>query len=84
MVICEVVILGPSMNNVSVIYILVEAASSSVSPATAAMDPNYCSNHSLAQSMVSDRVKYYPSSSYSLSGSRRRCPDLLLLHTISD
>lgn len=72
------------MSNVNVIYILVETASSSVSPVTATMDPNYCSNHFLAERAVSDRVKYYPSSSYSLSGSRRRCPDLPLLHTISD
>lgn len=84
MVICELVTLGSNMSNVNVIYILVETASSSVSPATATMDPNYRSNHSLAESTVSDRVKYYPSSSYSLSGSSRRCPGLPLLHTISD
>lgn len=85
-VICEVPALGSSrkMSNVNVIYISGKTASSSVSPAAATMDPNYCSNHFLAESRVSDRGKYYPSSSYSLSASRRRCPGLPLLHTISD
>lgn len=56
-----------------------------ISPVAAIMDPNYCSNHSLAESMVfSDRVKYYPSSSYSLSGVRRRRPGVPPLHTISE
>lgn len=72
------------MSNANAIYILAAAASSSVPPEAATMDPNYHSNHSLAESMVSDRVKCYPSLSYSLSGSRRRCSGLPLLHTIKD
>ncbi|KAI9524557.1 hypothetical protein NQZ68_016566 [Dissostichus eleginoides] len=49
-------------NNVHVIYIFVETASSSVSPVAATVDANYSSNHSLAESTDSDRLMRFPNS----------------------